>query len=68
MEEYQLLYSNLQKNKNNMPYDIIYYKNRFYAGNDLFRNFYSYISENFNISVKIFNTYNQAKNHFLTQI
>ncbi|MFN8770679.1 MAG: hypothetical protein ACK5Z5_08755 [Neisseriaceae bacterium] len=68
MEEYQLVYSNLQKNKNNLPYDVIFYKNKFYAGNDLFRNFYSYITEKLDIPVKTFITYSQAQKHFLNHI
>ncbi|MBY0379143.1 MAG: hypothetical protein K2P99_01940 [Burkholderiales bacterium] len=56
-----------KKNRYNMPYDIIFYNNKFYAGSDLFRNFASYISDNWNIPVKIFTNYTQAKKHYLSQ-
>ncbi len=65
MNEYVLLFSKSLKNKNMPPYDVIFYNNQFFAGVDLFKNFTSYITKTWKISVLKLYSYEQAEQHFL---
>jgi hypothetical protein len=51
MNEYILLFSKFLKNKHSLTYDVILYNNNFYAGNDLFKNFSSYLAKKWDLSV-----------------
>ena len=67
MNEYMLLFSKYIENKYISTYDVILYNNQFYAGLNLFKNFTSYITNQWKMPVLKLNNYNQAKNHFLNK-
>ena len=62
-----LLFSKYIENKYISTYDVILYNNQFYAGLNLFKNFTSYITNQWKMPVLKLNSYNQAKKHFLNK-
>jgi len=65
MENYQLIFSVLLKNKKYIPYDIILYKNELIGGIDLFNNFiYVLNHKKDGYPLKKFNSYHEAEKHY----
>jgi hypothetical protein len=65
MYEYVLIFSKYLKDTNIQSYDIVFYNNQFYAGNDLFKNFTYYLGKAWYNPVKRLFSYEQAEQHFL---
>ncbi len=60
-----LLYSKFAKSPNiNVSYDVIIYKNVYYCGLNLFKNFNNYLNGDKNLNVITFNNRDDANTYF----